>query len=62
MIVPPQEPVNPFGVAISSPAGKVSENCSASSVTTWLGFMSVKVKVVDAGAPMLTSPNALLTP
>src|SRR5580704_16397776 len=60
IVPPPQLPVNPFGVAITSPAGNVSENCSASSVTMWFGFISVKVKGVDALDPMLNSPNALV--
>src|SRR5271170_7706557 len=61
IVPPPQLPVNPFGVEITSPAGNVSENCSASSVTMWLGFMSVKLNVVDDSTPILTSPNTLLS-
>lgn len=60
MVPPPQEPVNALGVETTSPAGKVSENCSASNVTMWFGFISVKLKVVDDPDPMFNSPNALL--
>ena len=60
-IVPPSHtPVSPFGVDITRPAGSMSENARASSVTILFGFARVSVRVVSEPGVILTSPNALV--
>jgi hypothetical protein len=59
-VAPSQGSVNPLGVETTSPAGSVSEKARPVRVTTWLGFVSVKVRVVELWGKMLSSPNALL--
>jgi len=56
--VPPQAPVNPFGVETTSPAGSVSVKLMPVSVDTAFGFMMVKLRLTFAfsgtvGAPKL---------
>jgi hypothetical protein len=44
--VPPHVPVNPFGVATTSPEGSVSENATPVRATTEFGLLMVKVRLV----------------
>src|SRR5215471_3045442 len=46
MIPPPHEPVSPFGVETTRPAGRVSVNASPVRDVAVFGFASVKVSAV----------------
>jgi hypothetical protein len=60
VIVPePQAPVNPFGLATTSPAGNVSLKPTPVKATVALGLVMVKLSVVAAFRLMLAAPNAL---
>ena len=49
MLPPPQEPVNPLGVATTSPAGKVSVNAAPLMAAVFAaGFVMVKLRLVVA--------------
>src|SRR6478609_6226059 len=61
VIVPaPQEPVRPFGVEITRPAGSVSLKPTPVSDVLVLLFWMVKVKLVEPFSGMLAAPNALI--
>ena len=61
MIVPaPQEPVRPFGVEITSPAGNVSLKPTPVSAVVVLLFWMVKLRLVEPFSGMLAAPNALI--
>jgi hypothetical protein len=61
VIVPaPQVPVRPFGVETTRPAGSVSLNATPVSATVVLGFVMVKLKLVEPFSGMLAAPNALV--
>ena len=49
VIVPPHEPVRPFGVDTISPDGDVSVTERPVNVVIWLGFVSVKLRAVLLG-------------
>jgi hypothetical protein len=59
MVPAPHDPVRPFGVATTRPAGSVSPNPTPVSATVALGLLMVKVKVVVALRLILAAPNAL---
>jgi hypothetical protein len=49
MLPPPQEPVNPLGVATTSPAGKISVNATPVMAAVFAaGFVMVKLRLVVA--------------
>jgi hypothetical protein len=59
VIVPaPQEPVNPFGDEITSPAGSVSLKATPVCAVA-LGLVRVKLRLVEPFSGMLAAPNAL---
>ena len=62
VIVPlSHEPVSPFGVATTSPAGKVSVNATPVSDTAFAaGLVMVKVKLVVLFSGIVAAPNVLL--
>ena len=61
VIVPlPQEPVRPFGVEITKPAGSVSLKATPVSATVALGLVMVKLSEVEPFSGMLRAPNVLL--
>ena len=60
MVPPPQEPVRPFGVETTRPAGSVSLKPTPVSVVVVLLFWMVKVKLVEPFSGMLAAPNALM--
>ena len=53
-----QEPVNPFGVATTSPAGNVSVKPTPVN-TIRFGFVRLKVRLVVAPSGIVDAPNAL---
>lgn len=58
VIVPaPHEPVRPFGVEITKPAGSVSLKATPVSATVALGFVMVKLSEVEPFRGMLAAPN-----
>ena len=59
IVPPPQEPVSPFGVEITRPAGSVSLKPTPVSVVVVLLFWMVKLKLVEPFSGMLAAPNAL---
>lgn len=59
MVPPPQLPVNPFGVEMMSPAGRVSVKPTPVSATG-LELLMVKLRLVDPFSGMLDAPKALL--
>jgi hypothetical protein len=61
VIVPPHEPVRPFGVATTRPAGSVSLKPTPVNAAPLLGFEMVNVRVVVPFTLMLPAPNALLS-
>jgi hypothetical protein len=59
--VPPHAPVKPFGVATTSPAGKVSVKATPVNVTVFAaGLVMEKVSEVEPLIGMVEAPNALL--
>ena len=60
IVPPPQEPVRPFGVEITRPAGSVSLKPRRSAAAVVLLFWMVKVKLVEPFSGMLAAPNALV--
>ena len=60
MVPPPQEPVSPFGVETTRPAGSVSLKPTPVSVVVVLLFWMVKVKLVEPFSGMLAAPKALM--
>lgn len=59
MVPPPQLPVRPFGVDITSPAGRVSVKAIPVRAIALL-FVMVKLSEVDPFSGMLAAPNALV--
>src|SRR5260221_544325 len=57
--VPPHTPLNPFGVATNNPAGNVSLKATPDSEDV-LGFVMVKVRLVEPFKAIEDAPNALL--
>jgi hypothetical protein len=57
-VPPPQEPVRPFGVEITRPAGSVSLKPTPVNVAVVLGLVTVKLKLVEPFSGMLAAPNA----
>jgi hypothetical protein len=61
VIVPaPQDPVNPFGVEITRPAGRVSLKATPVIAVVVLLFWMVKLKLVEPFNGMLAAPKALI--
>src|SRR5260370_39316794 len=60
IVPPPQEPVRPWGVATTRPAGKVSLKPIPLSTVVVLLFWMVKVNEVVPLSGMLAAPNALM--
>jgi hypothetical protein len=60
IVPPPQEPVRPFGVEITRPAGNVSLKPTPVSAVVVLLFWMVKVRLVEPFSGMLAAPNALM--
>ena len=60
MVPLPQEPVMPFGVETTRPAGSVSVNPTPVSAVVVLGLVIVKLREVDPFSGMLAAPNALV--
>jgi hypothetical protein len=60
MVPPPQEPVSPFGVEITRPAGSVSLKPMPVSVVVAFGLLIVKLSEVDPFNGIEPAPNALL--
>jgi hypothetical protein len=60
IVPPPQDPVRPFGVETTRPAGKLSVN--ATPVNDWLAFGLLIVKLSEVLPPtgMLAAPNDLV--
>jgi hypothetical protein len=59
IVPPPHEPVSPFGVATTRPAGSVSLNPTPLSDIPALGFERVNVRVVVPLSGMRSTPKAL---
>lgn len=57
----PQAPDSPFGVATTSPVGKLSVIATPASAVVVLGLLIVNVSEVLPPTEMLGAPNALLT-
>jgi len=57
---PPQVLLTPLGLATDIPAGNWSKKLMPCSVTTELGLLMMKVRVVAAFAEITDAPNALL--
>jgi hypothetical protein len=60
MVPAPHDPVNPFGVATTKPAGKVSLKATPLRLCVELLFWIVKVRLVEPFNGMLAAPNALM--
>ena len=60
IVPPPHEPVRPFGVEITRPAGSVSLKPTPVSAVVVLLFWMVKVRLVEPFSGMLAAPNALM--
>jgi hypothetical protein len=61
VIVPlPHVPVRPFGVATTSPEGKLSVNATPLSATPVLGLVIVKLREVEPLSGMLAAPKDLV--
>ena len=60
MAPPPQLPLSPFGVATTSPEGKVSVNPTAVRATVVLGLVIVKLKAVELPITSVVAANDLL--
>ena len=61
IVPPPQEPVRPLGVEITSPPGRVSRNPIPVSVVEVFGLFRVKLSDVVPLSGRLVAPNALET-
>ena len=62
LMLPPQLLASPFGVATTSPPGRLSEKLTlVSVVNVAFGLVTVKVNDVDWPIRMLAAPNALLS-
>ncbi len=59
IVPPPQVPLRPFGVEITSPAGSVSVKPTPVDAVVF-GFWMVKLKLVEPFSGMLAAPNALI--
>ena len=60
IVPPPHEPVRPFGVFTTSPAGSVSVNATPVTEDTVLGLVMVKLKLVVPLIPIVDAPNAFV--
>jgi hypothetical protein len=60
MVPPPQLPVNPFGVATTSPEGRLSVKAMPVNTVPGLGLVIVKLRVVVPFNGMLAAPKDLL--
>src|SRR5712671_306998 len=60
MVPLPQDPVSPFGVASTRPAGRVSVKATPLSATFVFGFVMVKLNEVDPFNGMLAAPKDLV--
>src|SRR6478672_9869926 len=60
IVPPPQEPVRPFGVETTRPAGRVSLKPTPVSDVLVLLFWMVKVKLVEPFSGIEAAPNALI--
>jgi hypothetical protein len=60
IVPPPQEPVNAFGVATTSPAGRTSENATPLIGLPKLGFVIVKLRLVAAFGAIVAAPKLVL--
>lgn len=60
IVPPPQLPVNPFGMATTKPAGKLSVKEMSANVVLVLGLSIVKLKVVVLFNGIVVTPNSLL--
>jgi hypothetical protein len=58
--VPPQVLVKAFGVAITSPAGRLSVNASPVSASAVFGFVTLNVREVEPLSEMLAAPKAFV--
>src|SRR5262249_42406630 len=59
MVPAPQDPVSPFGVEITRPAGSVSLKATPVSATVRFGLVMVKLSEVDPFSGIVAAPNAL---
>src|SRR5438093_672092 len=59
MVPPPHEPVRPFGVATTRPAGSVSVKATPVRGVPAFGFVSVKVSVVVPFSGTVAPPKTL---
>src|SRR5258708_1203112 len=57
---PPQLPAKPFGVATTSPAGRLSVNPTPVSEVPLLGLLMVKLRETVELSGMLAAPKALI--
>jgi hypothetical protein len=60
IVPPPHAPVSPFGVATTTPAGRLSVKATPVSAMLALGLLTVKVNFVFWFTPMLEAPKALV--
>ena len=56
IVPPPQEPVRPFGVATTKPAGSVSVKATPVRLVEALGFVTVKLRVVVPFSAIVEAP------
>src|SRR6266700_4974628 len=61
IVPPPHDPVRPFGVATTRPAGSVSVNATpVRGMVLAAGFVIVKLKLVEPFSGIVAAPNALV--
>jgi hypothetical protein len=60
IVPPPHDPVSPFGVETTSPAGKVSVNAMLVAELVELGFIMVKLRVVLPPTVIVVGEKLLL--
>ena len=60
IVPPPQEPVRPFGVETTRPAGRVSVNATPVSEIVVFGLLMVKLSEVLPFTGMEAAPNDLV--
>jgi len=60
IVPPPQEPVRPFGVETTRPAGSVSLKATPVNAVVLFGLLTVKLKLVEPFSGMLAAPNVLV--